>query len=69
MEIGMFKIERQDVDYVLVTRTYSEGIYSTVKICGGDMETFLNGLFLGGETTHVMGDRVTVSKQETIKQG
>lgn len=49
--IGDFKIERLDQDHILVTRGIDSGAKMQAKICGGDMETILNTVFIQAEIT------------------
>ena len=39
--IGDYKISQLDVDYILIKNPYGR----TVKICGGDFESILSGMF------------------------
>ena len=65
IEIGIYKIELIGQDHVLVTKNYGDGICHTAKIAGGDMETFLGGIFLGAEMTYKCGNMITVSTHKT----
>ena len=65
IEIGIYTIEWIDQDHVLVTKNYGDGICHTAKITGGDMETFLGGIFLSAEMTYKCGNMKTVSTHTT----
>ena len=69
IKIGNFKIEWVDQDHILVTRIYGEHIIHTAKICGGDMETFLDGIFLNAEMTYQNGKRIVKTSKETVNDG
>ena len=69
IEIGSFKIELVDQDHVLVTRIYGEDVIHTAKICGGDMESFLDGIFLNAEMTYKSGKRIIKTVKETVDDG
>jgi hypothetical protein len=69
IEIGSFKIEWLDDDHILVTRKYGEETIHQAKICGGDMETFLDGIFLSAEMTYISGKRVVKTVKETVDDG
>ena len=43
----------------------ADGICHTAKITGGDMETFLGGIFLSAEMTYKCGNMKTVSTHTT----
>ena len=65
MEIGDYKIERIDDDHVLVTRNHGDDSTTTAKITGGDMETFLSGIFLGAEVQYKCNGMTTTSTFKT----
>lgn len=69
IEIGNFKIEWVDQDYILVTRIYGEDAIHTAKICGGDMESFLDGIFINAEMTYKSGKRIVKTVKETVDDG
>jgi len=69
IEIGNFKIEWLDNDHILVTRKYGEETIHEAKISGGDMESFLDGIFLGAEMTYRIGKRVVKTVKETVDDG
>ena len=69
IEIGNFKIEWVDQDHILVTRIYGEDTIHTAKICGGDMESFLDGIFLNAEMTYRSGKRIVKTSKEIVNDG
>ena len=68
IEVGTYIIEWIDQDHVLVTKKYSEDILHTAKITGGDMEKFLDGIFLSADITYKCGDMTTVSNMKTTTE-
>ena len=65
IEIGTYKIEWVDEHFILVTKKYGDNIIHTAKIAGGEMETFLNGIFLAAEMTYKFGNMTIISTHKT----
>lgn len=70
IEIGDFKIEWVDQDHIMVARNCGGGTFHTAKICVGDMESFLDIIFLSAEmTTYQNGIRIVKTCKETVDDG
>lgn len=68
IEIGAFKIEWIDKGYLKVTRDLGGKSTDEAKIAGGDMETFLNAIFINAQFTWNRGDLVMKSTTKIINQ-